>query len=278
MKLKTLIDNIGGRYNVQVTPFEFTAAEQAKIEDYGQPLVEIGGAFAGSAYRIGGAATTVAITGDGAAATATPVVLSGQVVDVTITDPGTGYTAATVAIAGDGANAAGLAHFKVVQVDITTPGTEYEAGDTISFPGLNGGDVTVILSVTGVDGDGGVTEVEIVNAGNLLEVPDSPTLITSGTGIDFAATLTWGIGSIVLSSFGSGYSVVPVTVTFELPTATRRLMTDGPFKQIFDLADDSDSDVKAKVWADTVVARCVTAKNFLMAQNRSFEGESVITV
>jgi hypothetical protein len=70
----------------------------------------------------------------------------------------------------------------------------------------------------------------------------------------------------------------PISVSFSLPPQTRRLKTDFPAKQIFDLADDSQSDVKAKVWADTIAARLLTAKTTLVDQASPFEGETVSTV
>jgi hypothetical protein len=67
-------------------------------------------------------------------------------------------------------------------------------------------------------------------------------------------------------------------VTFSLPTATLRLRSDFPAKQIFDLEDDPDSDVKAKVWANTIVNRLTTAKTNLVNLSSPFEGVTVTTV
>lgn len=126
MKIRTEIDNVVGRYNVQVSTFDFTANEEQKILDHGDPLIEVGGTFEGSASR-------------------------------------------------DGVEA-------------------------------------------------------------------------------------------------------PVEVSFILPTATRRLRSDFPVKQVFDLEDDENSDIMAKVWGDTIAARCTAAKTNLISLTSPFEGETVVTV
>lgn len=80
-------------------------------------------------------------------------------------------------------------------------------------------------------------------------------------------------GSVTRPGAGS-----PTAVDFSLPPQTRRMKTDFPAKQIFDLADDNTSDVKAKVWADTIASRLSTAKSTLVAQESPFEGETVTTI
>jgi len=71
---------------------------------------------------------------------------------------------------------------------------------------------------------------------------------------------------------------VPTTVNFELPAEQRRWDSDFPVVKIFDLDDDVDSDVKAKVFGDEIVSRLQTAKNALVAQSAAFTGETTITI
>lgn len=201
MKIRTVIDNVVGRYEVQVDTYGFTAQEEEQIRNFGEPLVEVGGNFSGNATRPDQVNTTVTIEGNGTGAVAVPVILNGVIISINLTSGGSGYTSATVNIEGDGSGAAAAA------------------------------------------------------------------TIQSGV-----------ITGITVSSGGTGYNVVPVVVSFDLPTATRRLRSDFPVKQVFDLEDSADSDVKAKVWAETVVSRCTSAKAQLLSRSSPFEGESVTTV
>ena len=88
---------------------------------------------------------TVEILGDGTGATATASVgANGEITDITITDPGSGYTAATVNImgAGTGATASAVvtASSAVTSVNVTAGGSGYTA-PTVTFSG-GGGVVT----------------------------------------------------------------------------------------------------------------------------------------
>lgn len=282
MKIRTLIDNVQRRYQVQVETFGFTANEEQKLADFGEPLIEAGGAFSGSVSRPGATNTTVSIGGDGSNATAVPVVSLGAVTLITVTNTGTGYTTAPVTIIGDGAGAAATPRFGLAGTSIafTPAGTGYAPGDTLVLDGVDPEDVPIQLVITTVDGVGAVTAASIANRGEFLAVPSNPiaTWTTNGAGLGFSASITtWGVVSVVVTAGGSGYNVVPLPVSFTLPTATRRLRTDSPFKQVFDLNDSVDADAQAKLWADTMAARLLAAKNTLMNQESPFEGETVIT-
>ena len=282
MKIRTLLDNVNRRYQVQVETVSFTANEEQQMADHGEPLIEIGGAFTGSVSRPGATNTTVAIGGDGVGATAVATVQNGAVTAITVTNRGTSYTTAPVTIIGDGSGAAASPKFgwNAASLTFVASGSGYAEGDTLLFAAVDPGDIPIQLVVEAVDGVGGVTEVSVANRGEFLHVPANPMAVwaTSGSGIGFSISPDiWGVASISVTAGGSGYNVVPLTVSFTLPTATRRLRTDSPFKQVFDLNDDADADAKAKVWAETVVARALAAKNTLMQQTSPFEGETVIT-
>lgn len=65
---------------------------------------------------------------------------------------------------------------------------------------------------------------------------------------------------------------------FTLPAEQRRLKSDFPLVKYFDLDDDADSDVNAKLYAETITTRLTTAKNTLLTNDQNFVSESVTTV
>ena len=205
MKILSNIENIEGRYHVQITSHGFTANEEDLLMQFGEPLIDVGANFAGSATRPGQANTTISITpvSGGSGATAVAVVDANGVVDaITVISGGSGY--------GNGAN----------------------------------------VSVVG-----------------------------DGSGATAAATIQGGIvTAISVTAGGSGYHVVPYSVAFTLPPELRRIRTDSPFVQVFDLNDTPDADVWAKVWSDSIMARLTAAKTGLLTQSSAFVGESMITV
>ena len=105
MKLRTLIDNLAGRYEVQVDTHGFTAAEEEQMKNFGEPLVEVGGTFGGSVTRPDQSNTVVSITGNGSGATAVAVIEDGVITAINVTAGGSGYSSATVVITGDGSGA-----------------------------------------------------------------------------------------------------------------------------------------------------------------------------
>lgn len=278
MKLRTTIDNVHGRYQVQVDTFGFTANEEEQMANFGEPLIDVGGAFSGTANRPGAVNAAIVITGNGSGATAVPIVQNGSVTGAIMTNLGSGYTTAPVTFAGGGSGASGTARFGLAGVSINNGGSGYQVGDILTFGSQVAGDIYVQLRVAEED-ESEITAVEIVNPGNFTSVPASPIggWATSGFGHGFIADLVWGVVEIQITAGGAGWNVTPLTTSFTLPTATRRLRTDSPFKEVFDLEDDPNSDAKAKVWGDTVVARALAAKNALMSKASPFEGETVIT-
>lgn len=65
---------------------------------------------------------------------------------------------------------------------------------------------------------------------------------------------------------------------FTLPAEQRRLKSDFPLVKYFDLDDDADSDVDARLYADTIATRITTAKNTLLTNDQNFVSESVTTI
>lgn len=279
MKLRTIIDNVNGRYQVQVETFGFTANEEEQMANFGEPLIDVGGSFSGTVNRPGTTNTSIAIAGDGLGATAVPIVQNGSITGATVTNLGSGYTVAPVTFAGDGSGAAGTARFGLASLVINPGSLGFAPNDILTFISPTPGDINIQLKVLTIGPGGSVASVEIVNPGNFTTVPANPitTWTVSGVGTGFDATLSWGVVEIQITSGGAGWNVTPLTTSFTLPNATRRLRTDSPFKEVFDLEDDPDSDAKAKVWGETIVARALAAKNALLSQQSPFEGETVIT-
>jgi len=80
-------------------------------------------------------------------------------------------------------------NFQATEVAIGTAGTGYVVGDTLT---VDGGlsTIPVELTVSTVNGGGGITAIAISNAGNYTEVPTNPVSVTggSGSGADFDLT------------------------------------------------------------------------------------------
>lgn len=204
MKIRKLVENLGGRYHVQITPFDFTALEEEKLDVFGEPIVNVGGTFLGYVTRFGQVNTVVTPSGGGGlGATFEPIIdINGAIVEIKILTPGTGYTSTpTLTITGAGFNAEALA---------------------------------------------------VIDAGKVIDIE----IIASGT----------------------GYQKTPVNVSFTLPNRHRRLRSDFPVKQVFDLADDVNADAKAEHWAKTIQDRMIEARDSVLLRARPLEGETVITV
>lgn len=206
MKIRTNIQPVDSQYHVQVDTLCFSASEDEKLATLGEPTIDIGGDFTGSASRPGQTNTTAVI-----------VPTSGQ--------PGSGAVLAVVV----GSNGT------ITSINVVSGGTNY---------------TTCIVLITG-DGESGAATATVV----------------SGV-----------ITAVAVTDAGDGYNQVPRSVSFSLPSAIRRIRTDFPVVRVFDLADTSDADVMAKVFADTIVNRLTTAKNTLISMGTPFEGESLVTV
>ncbi|MFA5787843.1 MAG: hypothetical protein WDA71_12835, partial [Actinomycetota bacterium] len=178
--------------------------------------------YPGSGYT----AATVSITGSGtgAAATAT-VTASGVVTGITVNTPGSGYTLPAVTITGGGAttDATATALGGVDAVTVTNGGSLYSQNATVDFdmPDDPNG-VQATGSVT-VDANGVVTGVTVVSPGSGYLTPpgvaihDGARWQPQGTGTGATATATLLIASVVLDTFGAGYTSAP-TVTITDPT------------------------------------------------------------
>ncbi len=137
-----------------------------------------------------------------------------------------------------------------------------------------GAEATVVIDVNGQ-----ILSATVTEGGADYSTAPAVTIAGDGNGAEITAEVEDGeVVGLTVDAGGSGYHVTPVDVDFDLPASYRRIKTDAPFRQTFDLADSVDADVKAKVWADTIVARLTEAKQTLLDRSVTFEGETVVTV
>lgn len=147
------------------------------------------------------------------------------VASVAVTSPGTYTVVPGVSFVGSSTIAASGSAILQVQDTPTVGagGSGYAANDVVTF--TNG----VALIVATVS-SGAVTAWKIITAtgasagsvsGTGANTPANPVtqLTTSGAGTGVTANLTWGVGQIIVTSPGGGYSVAP-TVTFSAGVAT----------------------------------------------------------
>lgn len=175
----------------------------------------------GSIYGYIGSATGTSFIDDNIAAdfSETPPIaknpfVGNGVASVTVTAPGTYTTVPTVNFSGSATiTASGSA---VLQVQGTptvgSGGTGYHVGDTVAFS--NG----VTLTVATLSGSAVATWASATGQGNVsgagAVVPTNPTaqINTSGGGTGATANLTWGVGSVIVTSPGGGYTTAPTVV------------------------------------------------------------------
>lgn len=281
MKINQNIDRVADRYHVTTTIASVSAGEDQLINDHGEPIIEVGGNFAGNVTRPGETAPVVGFSGGaGSGAAATANVVDGEITSYTVTAPGTGYTSLpTVAITGGGGTGA-TAHatLKAIAETVAAGGSGYVVNDTIVLAG--GTNVTPVVITVNAVSSGVITAATVTVAGNYSVVPSNPVSQASTSGIGSGATfnITWGVNTVLPDVEGSDYFLVPTPLDFDFPTRQRRLITDFPDKRVFDLADDPTADLMAKLYADTIETRITTAVVHLRTLTAPFEGETLTTI
>lgn len=149
------------------------------------------------------------------------------------------------------------------------------------------GQVNTTVALTG-GGGSGATATPVIDAYGVLTgfvvtaggtgYTSAPAVVITGDGSGAAGTavLTSGVvTSITLTAGGRGYHVTPVTVDFSLTSKPRRLPSEFPAKQVFDLADDAKADAMAKVWLDEIETRIQTARLNLLAMENPLESDTI---
>jgi len=155
--------------------------------------------------------------GGGTGATATATLSGGAVGSVSVNSAGL-YTS-TPAVAFSSGNATATTHMKVVSAVVATAanssagGTGYKVGDVLT---VAGGTATTpatltVATITGT-GSGPIATLTISQAGSYSVVPPNYVNVTGGSGSGAVPTLLWGVGSVTVTSGGSGYAAAP-TVT-----------------------------------------------------------------
>jgi hypothetical protein len=136
----------------------------------------------------------------------------GPITDVEVLQAGTGFTAVpTVSFLGNGSGATATAQLAVVSAVVTAGGTGYVVGDVLTVSG--GTFVTAAtLTVSAVLG-GVVTAVTVTSGGLYTALPANPVAVTGGHGTGATFTVAFGLGAIVVTAGGSGYTTPVVLLT-----------------------------------------------------------------
>lgn len=157
----------------------------------------------------------------GSGASAVVSLTPSGVSSVTVTNGGSGYRLAPVVSlvpVGTGA-AAGTVRMKVVSAQMTSAGSGYQVDDMLL---VAGGTATenAVIRVTSVAPGGIISNYVIDSPGSYTGLPGlSSNPVNGGSGILAAFNLVMGVGSVDVSSTGSGY-VVPPVVSVSQPPAS----------------------------------------------------------
>jgi hypothetical protein len=185
----------------------------------------LGANLTGSGNKYTTLPTVTPFGGVGSGLVVAPVIEGGQVVNLNITNPGSGYEVNDVVqlqFSGGGSDTgailqANLTAGAVSSVIITAPGSGYTSAPTVAFSGGGGAGA----SATAVIGSG-VSSVTVTASGSGYTYAVVSFSGGSGTGASAIATISGGIitGITVLTS-GSGYTSAPaVAITGDGSSAT----------------------------------------------------------
>lgn len=136
-------------------------------------------------------------------------------------NPGSGYSVGDLLTVSGGVHSQStvmqVASLQVTAAVPSNGGSSYNIGDTLTFTGANY-TTPVILTVTSVSGNV-ITGLEVTQAGQYTggSVPSNPVSAsnTSGSGINAAITLTWGVATVSITVPGvyTTYPTNPASVT-----------------------------------------------------------------
>jgi len=148
-----------------------------------------------------------------------------SVKSVTVTEPGSKYiTPTTISFTSPtltgGTVATATAKYKVLSATASSGslGSNYANGDLL----VVNQDTSIVLSVTGVNGSGGITNVSVSTNGPLAIPLAGSKTVTALTGIGSGARvdLVCAIDSIIVTDGGDGWTTVPPQVTIGAPAVT----------------------------------------------------------
>lgn len=147
--------------------------------------------------------------GHGSGVAITPVINAGSVVNLEITNPGSGYQVGDIPqiqFSGGGSDTgailtASVANGTVAAVNITAPGTGYGAPPTVGFSGGGGTGAAAVATV-----GGGVSGVSVTAPGSGYST--ASVSFSGGGGSDAAATatITGGVTGVAITNGGTGYT------------------------------------------------------------------------
>ncbi len=138
--------------------------------------------------------------------------LDAGVVDIAVTNAGTGYTTATVTIGGTGATAtAEAADGAVTAITVTSGGAGYTGTPVVAITGGGGTGAAATATVTG----GVVTAITVTRPGRGYTTSPAVTITDEGTGATAYAIVGAGVVlGITVTASGTGYTTAPtVTIT-----------------------------------------------------------------
>lgn len=205
-----------------------TAIINAIIDDGQVQMVSIVDPGVGYPYETN---TLITVQGDGSGAQLTPVVYNGEIIDVILENPGTGYT------------------FTVITVSDTAPGS----------PG-NGAVIRSIIDTSDYESDqsiieqtatpGAIYSIGIADGGNGYSANTTITIEGDGTGATAQCTVIAGvITRTIVTNFGSGYSYANVIINDPG-------ITPGAGAELYAIMPPPGghgSDAPAELFGDTVV-------------------------
>ncbi len=168
----------------------------------------------GNGYASAPAVTISSGVTPSAAASATAVISTGVITDITVAEAGFGFTTPSVSFSGGGSpSSAAVAQASggVDNLAIVDGGSGYATQPIVEFtlPDLPGG-VTATGTAT-MDVNGVVTAVDVVDPGSGYTSAPTVTITDAGVANPTAAvvTATIGIGKIDVTSGGAGYDSAP---------------------------------------------------------------------
>lgn len=171
-----------------------------KIAGYGDPVFDVNGYLdditlvdGGSGYST---APTVVINGDGAGAVATATVVAGSVTEITVTNPGYGYTFAYITFSNP-VGFAGVAAEATAVLGYTETGTLQETVENSAIPGTVD---RIIVEEAGANYIEGDTVVNIIGDGSGAEA------------VALVNEITGAIDGIQITNQGSNYSFATATI------------------------------------------------------------------
>lgn len=86
------------------------------------------------------------------------------------------------------------------------------------------------------------------------------------------------VGGLFSGTVTRPASSVPVSVEYTLPSRQLKMVSGFPYKEVFDLRDNLDSDVQAKLYETIIRDRIQSAKLGLLSLTPNFEGETTTTI